>query len=164
MKTIIAMLLACVVSAANSAAAPDQVAPDQAAAHDAHQGSHDAHAHSAPTLRAGERWPTDEALRTGMSRIEDAATHASAAGKPISAKKAQEVAQTVEQNVRYIVENCKLQPEPDAALHVIIGQMMTAATQLKKADVSRETGLTQLNDALATYHETFDHSAVHPSK
>lgn len=86
--------------------------------------------------------------------------HASVPGKPISAKNAREVAQTVEQNVRYIVENCKLEPEADAALHVIIGQMMGAATQLK-ADASREHGVIQLNDALATYRKTFDHLPVH---
>ena len=165
MKTIIAVLLACVVSAANSAAAPNEVAPDQAtAAHDAHHGSHEAHANSAPTLGAGERWPTDEPLRAGMSRIENSVTHAAAAGRPIPAKTAREVAQTVEQSVSYIVQNCKLEPDADAALHIIIGQMMTAATQLKKEDASRDTGVTQLNDALATYRKTFDHSQAHPGK
>jgi hypothetical protein len=165
MKTIIAMLLACVVAGANSALAPDQLVSDHAAAaHDAHHASHDAHANSAPTLPAGERWPTDEPLRAGMSRIEDAVAHAAAVGRPISAKNAHELAQTVEQNVAYIVQNCKLEPDADAALHVIIGRMMTATTQLKKEDASREAGLTQLNDALATYRKSFAHVPIPSGK
>lgn len=164
MKTIIAMLLACVALAANPAAALDQGVPDHADAHDAHHGSHDVHPNSASTLRAGERWRTDESLRTGMLRIQNAVTHASAAGKPISAEKAREVAQTVEQNVAYIVQNCKLEPNADAALHVIIAQMMTAATQLKKEDASRDVGVTQLNEALATYRKTFDDSTGSQAK
>jgi hypothetical protein len=161
MKAIIAMLLACVIAAANPAAAPDEAAPDHAtAAHDVQHASHDTHANSAPTPPAGERWPTDEPLRAGMSRIEDAVTHAAAASRPISAKNARELAQTVEQNVVYIVQNCKLEPDADAALHVIIGRMMTATTQLKKEDDSRDAGLTQLNDALAAYRKSFAHSRV----
>jgi hypothetical protein len=162
MKTFIALLLVCVFPVTNSAAAVDDGAPDQATAtHDAHHGSHDVQANAAPRLRAGERWPTDEPLRAGMSRIEDAVAHASAAGRPISAKSAREVAQTVEQNVTYIVQHCKLEPDADAALHGIIGQMMSATTQLKKEDASRDTGVTQLNDALATYRNIFDQSAAH---
>ena len=34
------------------------------------------------------------------------------------------LATAVEQDVAYMVSNCRLEPEPDAALHLLIGRMM----------------------------------------
>jgi hypothetical protein len=126
-------------------------------AHDA-QDPHDAHGTQevAVARPEGGLWPTDEALRAGMSRIEAAVEQASV---PLSGEHAGELARTVEENVTFIVKNCKLPPEPDAALHVLIGRMMTAASQLKDETTSG-AGVAQLVRALHDYRATFDHATA----
>ncbi|HEU4653740.1 MAG TPA: hypothetical protein VFS47_07125 [Steroidobacteraceae bacterium] len=158
MKTLVGALLVLVVSMVSATEAPHPTDSAQnAKEHAAHEG------HTAPVLPAGKRWATDEPLRTGMSRIGDATARAVIAGQPVSAATGDALAQTVEQNVTYIVQHCQLQPDADAALHVIIGRMMTAASQLK-GDASRDTGLKELTEALAEYRRTFDHSPTLPGK
>ncbi len=129
---------------------------EEPGAHDAH----DAHAAHDAVMTAppeGKTWPTDEPLRTGMSRIEAGVEQARATSEPVSREQALRLAQTVEENVTYIVRNCKLPPEPDAALHVLIGRMMAAAAQLKD-DATSGQAVTQLDGVLQDYRATFDHA------
>ncbi len=144
-----ASLAGCSRGGVATSAAP--VVHDAQDAHDAH-GSQDV-AVAAPE---GGLWPTDEALRTGMSRIEAAVEQSSV---PLSSEHAGELARTVEENVTFIVKNCKLPPEPDAALHVLIGRMMTASNQLKD-EITSGDGVAQLVSALHDYRATFDHAAA----
>ena len=123
--------------------------------------AHDAHHAGAPHNTAvappeGELWPTDEPLRTGMSRIQVAVEQAATA-QPISRERAQDLARIVEQNVTYIVQHCKLPPKPDAALHVLIARMMTAANHLKE-DVSSDAAVAELLSVLQDYRGSFNHS------
>lgn len=130
-------------------------APD---AHDAHE-SHDPHeSHDASPVAPpeGQLWPTDEPLRTGMSRIETAIEQAQGAAQPIAREQADLLARTVEDNVAFIVKNCKLPAAPDAALHVLIGRMMAAAGELK-GDQAGEAAVDQLAAVLQDYRNTFDH-------
>src|SRR5690606_1871285 len=119
---------------------------------------HDAHdAHDAVIAPPeGTLWPTDESLRTAMSRIQAAAERAVAA-RPLTREAAHALAGTVEENVAYMVENCKLPPEPDAALHVLIHRMLSAAN-LMKQDASSNAAVEQLVGTLHDYYRTFDHS------
>jgi hypothetical protein len=124
-------------------------------AHDAH----DTHAVVGGASLAppeGKLWPTDEALRLGMSRIQGAVEQAAAGPQPLSRESAAKLAGVIEENVAYLIENCRLAPEPDAALHALIGRMMTAAHQLKDAPSSSEPALTQLAGVLRDYRGTFD--------
>ena len=147
-----ASLAGCSRGGDTASAAP--VAHDAQDAHDAHD-AHDSQ-DVAVARPEGGLWPTDEALRAGMSRIEGAVEQASV---PLSGEHAGELARTVEENVTFIVKNCKLPPEPDAALHVLIGRMMTAASQLKDETTSG-AGVAQLVRALHDYRATFDHAAA----
>lgn len=158
MTRIPALVLALAVAASLSAcsrkpAAPASDAPT-ADVHDAH-GTAGA---AAPSPPAGTLWPTDEPLRTGMSRIQAAVEQASADGRPLSRDAARQLAGTVEENVTYIVRNCKLPPEPDAALHVLIGRMMTAAGVLKGEVDSSQAAVAQLDGVLHDYRLAFDTS------
>ena len=92
-------------------------------AHDQHPGtaSHDAHAgHGpAPVLAEGERWATDQPLRAAMTRIREAVERNAPAydQQQLQAADAETLAIAVEQDITYMVANCRLEPEPDAALH-----------------------------------------------
>lgn len=66
------------------------------------------------------------------------------------------LADQVENDVRYMIENCELEPEADAALHVLIGRMIEAANALR-TDPAAEGGVPQLVSVLHDYQATFDH-------
>lgn len=131
-------------------------------AHDQHPGtaSHDAHAEHgpAPVLAEGERWATDEPLRAAMTRIREAVERNTPAHdrQELQAADAEMLAITVEQDITYMVANCKLEPEPDVALHSLIGRMMSAAAALRKDPMS-DSGMPQLVAVLHEYQSTFDH-------
>jgi hypothetical protein len=55
-----------------------------------------------------------------------------------------------------MIQNCKLEPEPDAALHVLIGRMLTASEAMKKDPASR-AGWPELMAILHDYGAAFDH-------
>ena len=126
--------------------------------HDQHAApaSHDAHVdHSpGPILAAGRRWRTDEPLRDAMTRIRGAVKRIDP--KQLQPGNANFLATAVEQDVAYMVSNCRLDPEPDAALHLLIGRMMNAAAALREDPMS-DAGLPQLMAVLNEYQATFDH-------
>lgn len=128
------------------------------AAHADHGASHGA----ALAPPDGERWPTDAPLRTGMSNIQ-AAVEQFTAGEPASRERSGALARAIEENVGHIIEHCELPPKADAALHVVIGRMLTAANQLK-TDASPDAAVAQLRSALQDYRDAFDHSAAVSSR
>lgn len=155
-RATLTILLACVLSTASFAAlSSEQQRPSATTTRDVHE------AHGSPhgtmvALPEGERWPTDEPLRTGMSRIQSAVEQATTTA-PLSRERSLALARTVEQNVTYIIENCKLPPKADAALHVLIGRMLAGTNQLKN-DASADAGVAQIDSALQEYRAAFDHS------
>lgn len=74
----------------------------------------------------------------------------------LNANQAQSLSATVEQNVTYMIQNCKLEPESDAALHVLIGRMLTASETMKK-DAGSPAGWPELMAVLHDYAAAFDH-------
>lgn len=145
----------------------DRGQPPQSADHAA-QSQHDVHdehaAHpAAPTLQPGQRWPTDEPLRTAMLKIRTATEKAATAydNRQMTASGAAELAAAVDENVKYMIANCKLAPEPDAALHALIGRMLAAAAALQKEPAS-EAGVPQLFAVLRDYQTTFEHAGWTP--
>jgi hypothetical protein len=131
-----------------------------------HEESHDSHeshaAHTAPTesptLPAGQLWPTDAPLREAMSRIRTAIetnVHAHE-NEQVSAADATTLATAIEEDVNFMIKNCKLEPQSDAALHALIGRMLNAAASLKN-DPASDAGVPQLLAVLHDYQATFDH-------
>lgn len=158
--TSVCLALALTMGACNRHEPAHEAAADEGSVvHDAHE-SHADHAQGpAPVLPQGQKWPSDEPLRTAMSRIRagvepHAASHA---GERFAEADAQSLARLVEENVAYMVENCKLEPQADAALHIVIGRMLNAAASLKE-DPGSSAGVPQLVAALQEYGNTFDHS------
>lgn len=124
-----------------------------AAANDAH-GGHDAR-HSEPTLNHGKKWPTDGALRHGMSEIRrlvaDALPKVHRGGLDAGA-----VSQKIMAHVDYVTANCKLPEDADAQLHIVLAGIIDGAEQMTAAD-SAADGMATVAGAIEAYGRTFDH-------
>ena len=151
MKTKFSVLLASLALAlsANSHAA------------DAHH--HDAHGSAGPQqlqLNAGQKWATDAPLRQAMNDINQAMAKA----LPLIHKNQfgdeayQALAATVSQKVAYTVEHCKLEPQADAMLHLVIADLMAGAETMEgKTANSRHDGAVRVLQALRAYGQYFQH-------
>ena len=118
------------------------------------QAAHD-HGHAAGeaklVLNQGKKWPTDAPLREGMENIR------SALG---SHMKYEALATKVSTEVAGIVQNCKLEPEADAQLHLVIADIMGGVEALegKVKGETRRAGAEKIARALNAYGEHFDHA------
>jgi hypothetical protein len=118
------------------------------------QAGHD-HGHAADeaklVLNQGKKWPTDAPLRQGMENIRDAL------GKRM---KYEALAAKVNLEVAGIVQNCKLEPEADAQLHIVIAELMAGAEAMqgKVKGETRRAGAEKVARALNAYAEHFDHA------
>ena len=121
------------------------------------------HHHPAPgaipaTSEPAQRWATDAPLRAGMAKIRTAVDvlqhHEHGHMDPAQVVA---VATQIQQQIAYMVANCKLQPQADAALHLIIAQLAAGAQALKDhpADLSPVPPMRQ---ALQQYPRQFDDS------
>jgi len=142
------------------APAADTAAPPQPDEH--------AHHHDSATVAQLERpsgggnWPTDAALRQGMQTIHVALAAALPAYEKgaFSATEATALASTVTSQVQFLLANCKLEPDADAQLHIVIGQMMSAAEAMV-ADAASADGVPKLHESMQLYGDYFDHPGLH---
>jgi hypothetical protein len=86
-----------------------------------------------------------------MLRIRDAA----------SQQQGTALASTTKTQVDYLITNCKLDSQADAALHGIISQLLTGADMLNKAPDSPD-GVERIQHALQQYPELFNHPGWQP--
>lgn len=125
------------------------------------------HGHGTPalelTLNNGQKWQTDEALRTGMSRIRsafDAALPLIHGGR-YSAAQFSALADQVQEQVDYVVANCKLPEEADLQLHVALTQVLDGINVMK-GQGNQEQGAAAIVQALNAYGDHFDHPEWKP--
>lgn len=115
------------------------------------------HSHGAVSrlqLNIGQKWETDQPLREGMERIRGLVTAANAPGSP---SEMQALANGIQQQVDYLIANCKLPPAADETLHVMIADLLQGAELVtKKNDPTR--GIATMRRALETYPKYFDHA------
>ncbi len=113
------------------------------------------------SLDNGRKWPTDEALRQGMSNIRNsmAASLHGIHENRLSPAQYAELAKKVQDEVGNIVANCKLEPKADAQLHVVVADILAGAEAMaspaKKA--GRQGGAIRIIGALDKYGAHFDH-------
>ncbi|WP_374485742.1 hypothetical protein [Zoogloea sp.] len=143
--------------------------PGQASfAADAHH--HHEHHGAAPAaglhLNAGARWETDAPLRQVMGDINQAladalpAIHRERFGK----RDYTALASTVERKIAYAVEHCRLAPEADEMLHLIIADMLGGAEMMRgKTPGQRHAGAARLQKALQAYGTYFEHPGWQPA-
>lgn len=128
------------------------------------QHTHDA-AHGELMLDDGRKWPTDAPLRQGMTAIRDAV--ATALPAPVadgeSASEYRKLAAGIDEQLHSIVRNCKLAPEADAQLHLVLAELMRGS-ELMKSDIAdqRDRGAAQVIHALAAYGQHFEHTGWRP--
>jgi len=142
--------------------APADVAPAPVAEADAHpQEAHD-DAHAAghalgdvPVPDNHHPWTPDAPLMEGMSRVRAAVSGLEAA--PDEAAVARHVAE-VDEAIADMFANCRLEPEPDAALHVVLARLIAASRELQ-ADPSATAPVAAMRAALANYEALFDDPA-----
>lgn len=142
-------------------AAPVGPASAQTTAH-----SHDAAAPHKLSLNQGRKWATDAPLRAGMSRIRglvDPQLGAAHAGK-LTPAQYRALATQVEAEVGGIVANCKLEPEADAMLHLVIADIGAGTDTMagKDAKARPALGLVKVAQAVNQYGSHFDHPGFRP--
>ena len=148
MKIFTALLL--------SAALAAPMASIAASAHD--------HGSAAPQqlqLNAGKKWDTDAPLRQAMAAVHQSVTQilpAAHEGKATAANY-DAFGQAIDQQIAYMVENCKLPADADAQLHIIVADLMAGAeaAQGKHGEAKRAAGVVQVAQASNAYGKYFDH-------
>jgi len=131
--------------------------PGDAHEHAAHQ--HNDHQTPQLELDRGQRWQTDAPLREGMERVRaaavEAARHTNAAGG-LDASAGKELAHAVDASIAFMVTHCRLAPQADANLHILIGQLAEAAA-LAKDPPQSHNALPRMRAVLSSYPHYFDH-------
>ena len=112
------------------------------------------------TLNAGQKWATDEHLRKAMGKIRDGMNPAIQAihRGTLAAAKYAALAKLASDEVAYMVANCKLEPEVDAQLHVLIAEILEGADAMagKSKQVTRRQGAVKVIGALENYGTYFN--------
>ncbi|MCK0509130.1 hypothetical protein [Aromatoleum anaerobium] len=117
-------------------------------------------------LNAGSKWHTDAALQQGMLKIRAAVEHSLPAvhGGTFTDDQYRSLGHTVEKEIAYIVQNCRLAPEADTVLHGIIAELADGVEVVTgtKAGGDRSKGVLHLVGALDNYGTYFSHPAWTP--
>jgi hypothetical protein len=152
MKSPLALLLALALSSPLVALA----------AADAHEHGHSQAAPQKLKLNAGKKWGTDDALRQAMSTIHTSVQQtlpAAHAGKATTADY-DAFGKGVTAQITYIVENCKLDPQADEQLHIIVANLMNGAeaAEGKHGEQKRAAGVVEVAQAANAYGKHFAHA------
>ncbi|WP_156968864.1 DnrO protein [Arenimonas metalli] len=163
---LVALVLALPALVASSAGGepPVDAQSTQATEHDgAHaaedaQDGHGNHGHDADADAGlpATRWASDAPLREGMRRVR-AATEALSHGAHGHLDEAQvkAVAAELEAAVQDMIARCRLDPEPDAALHPLLASVLRASAALA-AEGFDPSVLADLEAVLARYPQLFE--------
>lgn len=126
-----------------------------------------AHSHAAdtlePTLNNGAKWPTDGALRYGMSEIRTLVADALPkvhSGRFLAADY-ERFAVGVLGQVESITASCKLPQEVDAQLHLVLAKIIEGAEQIKLGK-SPVDGIVTVMSGIDAYGKYFDHVGWQP--
>lgn len=137
------------------------------AANNAHDhGSAHGEAPATLQLNAGKKWGTDAALRQAIGGIRQSlAKNLNAIHNnrfPASAYGG--LAHQVEGAVNDIVANCKLEPQADAQLHIIVADLLAGAEQMagKAKQAKPRDGAIKVLGALDKYGRYFDDPDFQP--
>jgi len=120
------------------------------------------------TLNNGKKWTTDDNLRQAMSRIQGALTTelpAIHSGKA-SAAQYHALAKKVNEQVEFMVQNCKLDKDADAMLHLVLTEIIAGADAMadQKSNKAKRHGAEKISHALENYGAYFEHPGWHEVK
>ena len=127
--------------------------------------SHDGHGTASVSLKLnnGEKWQGDASMLKGMNGIR---TAMAAQLKQIHENKLpttgyNTLAGSLEKEIDYMVENCKLSPEVDEQLHVVLEQVIEVSGGMQAGDDPR-SGAVKIVQALNAYGKHFNHPGWAP--
>ena len=138
-------------------------APGLAGAHD-HEHSHDAGAAGKLELKQGAKWPTDAHLRQGMDGIRHAVRERAAELRSGAFKleQAHTLSQKVNEQIAFMVQNCKMDSDADAMLHLVLADIIAGADALAGQEMDKaQQGAEKISQALDNYGIYFDHPGWH---
>jgi hypothetical protein len=103
-------------------------------------------------------WETDAPLREGMQRInsETAQPWLAYQQHGLTTDIANALAKSIEDDVAFMITNCKLDPEADAALHGLLTELLAGAAEIK-LDPHAVEGMPRITHALEEYPRYFLH-------
>ena len=130
------------------------------AAADHHHHDHGTQSHGTLHLNGDQKWVTDEALRLNMGgiRAQIVAHREGIQRSTLSQQQYRELAKEIKQYINTIVAECKLTPEADAMLHLVLADMLKGVDMLEGKGGSKPAeGAHKITDALNAYGRYFDH-------
>lgn len=160
-----ALSLAIVLAVAgNGLAVADS--PQPVAGHDHEHHSHDhehSHAHGddghellPPVPDNHKPWAIDEPLGEGMTRVRQALAAVPAdAGAVIAPATVTALTGEVDAAINYMFAHCSLPPEPDAALHGVLAQLMVSSRELRD-NAADTSAVATMREAVDRYARLFD--------
>lgn len=122
------------------------------------QHRHDKHSAAKPTLNNGKLWQTDAPLRKGMDGIR----HSMDVALPrihaddFSGEQYLTLAKNVQDYIEFMVKNCKLPPDIDAQVHLVLEQIIAGVSTMEGKN-GQSSGAVMIVQALNTYGQHFDH-------
>lgn len=134
-----------------------------ALAHD-HGHSHDEAVPQKLSLKNGHKWETDDSLRQAMNHIRTemaASQHVIHEGK-MSLLQYQGLAKKINDQIAFVVQNCKMDKDADAMLHLVLADIIAGADALAEPEVSKaRQGAERISHALKNYGAFFEHPGWH---
>lgn len=127
--------------------------------HEAHGSGHSTRL----SLDHGRKWSSDEALRQGMTAMRGeigARADAIRANRLDEAGYA-ELAARIEAAMARVVADCKLAPEADAQLHLVLSRVSEGVDAMKQGE-HRRRGAAEVVSALNAYGAHFEHPGWKP--
>lgn len=123
--------------------------------------SHGHEVHGTMELNQGQKWETDAALRHGMGALHQIVFIGlkGAHSNSLKADDYKKMSGEIMTQFTYIVENCDLEPEADAQLHILLGNIIQGVETIegKVSGKQAEEGLIMMAQALNSYGSHFDH-------
>lgn len=117
-------------------------------------------------LDQGRKWPTDAPLRQGMEEIrrQMAAALPAIHGGKMTTAQYDALGRQVHTGIAAMIASCKLAPEADAQLHIVIGDLAAGADTMagKAKKTRRMNGALKVLGALDGYAAHFDHPGWQP--
>lgn len=110
------------------------------------------------TLNNGELWPTDAHVRAGMTSIQRDIGESlpSIHSGSMTDKQYFILAKKIHRYVDDILQNCKLPPEADAQLHIVLSGVIKGALTME-SQTAQASGAAMIVHALDQYARHFEH-------
>lgn len=127
--------------------------------------SHEGHqvGEMALTLNAGVKWQGDDNMIKGMEGIRGAIVPRLAAihDQTLPAEDYKVMAAEIQAQVDFLVANCKLAPEVDEQLHMVLEQVLNGISEIQNGPDQR-SGAVRIVMALKAYGDHFEHPNWQP--